>query len=111
MGRAARHPGGHVILYADEITKSMKEAIKEVERRRKIQMEYNKKHRIKPKPIIKPIREWPFVQKKKEILAEFFVIKNLKLLEQEMWEAAKNLDFERAAQIRDLIKKIKSGKK
>jgi len=111
MGRAARHPEGHVILYADEITKSMKEAIKEVERRRKIQMEYNKKHRIKPKPIIKPIREWPFVQKKKEILAEFFVIKDLKLLEQEMWEAAKNLDFERAAQIRDLIKKIKSGKK
>jgi excinuclease ABC subunit B len=111
MGRAARHLEGHVILYADEITKSMREAIKEVERRRKIQIEYNKKHKILPKPIIKPIREWPFVQKKKEVSAEFFMIKDLKLLEQEMWDAAKNLDFERAAQIRDLINKIKSGKK
>ncbi len=110
MGRAARHPEGHVILYADEITKSMKEAIKEVKRRRKIQKEYNRKHGIVPKPIIKPIREWPFAKKKKEILAEFFFIKDLKLLEKEMWQAAQNLDFERAAQIRDLIKKIKSGK-
>ncbi len=108
MGRAARHPEGHVILYADEITKSMREAIKEVERRRKIQIEYNKKHKILPKPIIKPIREWPFASKKEQIEAEFF-IKDVKLLEKEMWEAAKNLDFERAAQIRDLIKKLKQN--
>jgi excinuclease ABC subunit B len=109
MGRAARHPEGHVILYADEITKSMKKAINEVKRRRKIQIEYNKKHNITPKPIIKPIREWPFVVREKEISAEFWAIRDLKLLEQEMKEAAKNLDFERAAQIRDLIKEIKSG--
>jgi excinuclease ABC subunit B len=107
MGRAARHPEGHVILYADKITKSMERAIKEVKRRRKIQMEYNKKYKISPRPIVKPIREWPFLAKKKEILAEFWMIRDLKLLEQEMKEAAKNLDFERAAQIRDLIKEIK----
>jgi excinuclease ABC subunit B len=110
MGRAARHPEGHVILYADKITQSMKKAIKEVERRRKIQIEYNKKYRISPKPIVKPIREWPFIKKEKEISAEFFMIRDLKLLEQEMKEAARNLDFERAAEIRDLIKKIKLSK-
>jgi excinuclease ABC subunit B len=108
MGRASRHPEGHCILYADKITKSMKEAIKEIERRRKIQMEYNKKYKIIPKPIVKPIREWPFV--KKEIEKEFWIIKDVKLLEKEMREAAKNLDFERAAQIRDLIKKLKKYK-
>jgi len=107
MGRAARHLEGHIILYADKITKSMKAAINEVERRRKIQMEYNKKHGIIPRPIIKPIREWPFLKREKEILSEFWMIKDTELLEKEMKEAAKNLDFERAAQIRDLIKKIK----
>jgi excinuclease ABC subunit B len=110
MGRAARHPEGHCILYADKITKSMREAIKEVERRRKIQMEYNKKYGIVPRPIIKPIREWPFAKKEKEILAEFWMIKDEKLLEREMREAAKNLDFERAAQIRDLLRKIRGLK-
>jgi len=107
MGRTARHPEGHVILYADEITKSIKAAIKEVNRRRKVQVEYNKAHNIIPKPIIKAIREWPFTQKKKEMGPEFWVIKDVKLLEKEMREASKNLDFERAAQIRDLIKKLK----
>jgi len=107
MGRAARHPEGHCILYADKITKSMKEAINEIERRRKIQIEYNKKYGISPKPIVKPIREWPFLKKEKEIEAEFFMVSDVKLLEKEMREAAKNLDFERAAKIRDLIKKIK----
>jgi excinuclease ABC B subunit len=110
MGRAARHPEGHCILYADKITKSMREAIKEIERRRKIQMEYNKKYGIVPKPIVKPIREWPFAKKEKEILAEFWMIKDEKLLEEEMREAAKNLDFERAAQIRDLLRKIRELK-
>jgi excinuclease ABC subunit B len=109
MGRAARHPEGHVILYADKITKSMEKAIKEVKRRRKIQLEYNKKYKISPKPIVKPIREWPFLAKKKEIEAEFWMVRDLKLLEQEMKEAAKNLDFERAAQIRDLIREIKNS--
>jgi excinuclease ABC subunit B len=111
MGRAARHTQGRVILYADKISHSMKKAIKEVRRRREIQLAYNKKHKITPKPIVKPIREWPFIKKEKEISYEFSVIKDEKLLEQEMKEAAKNLDFERAAQIRDLIKKIKDSEK
>jgi excinuclease ABC subunit B len=111
MGRAARHTKGHVILYADTITRSMKAAIEEIQRRRKIQMEYNKAHNIVPKPIIKEIRDWPFVSRKEGIAAEFGIIQDVKLLEKEMKTAAKNLDFERAAEIRDLIKKIKSGKK
>ena len=107
MGRAARHPEGHCILYADKITKSMRKAIAEIKRRRKIQAEYNKKHKITPRPILKPIREWPFLKKEKEISAEFWMVKDEKLLEKEMKEAARNLDFERAAQIRDLIKQLK----
>ena len=110
MGRAARHIEGHVILYADKITKSMASAIKEVERRKEIQSEYNKKYGITPKPIVKEIRDWPFTPKTKEISSEFWMIRDEKLLEKEMKEAAKNLDFERAAEIRDLIKKLKSGK-
>ncbi|MCX6759026.1 MAG: excinuclease ABC subunit UvrB [Candidatus Nealsonbacteria bacterium] len=109
MGRAARHPEGQVILYADKITKSIKAAIEEVSRRKKIQENYNKKHNIIPKPIIKEIREWPF-GRKKEIAYEFWAIRDIKLLKKEMKMAAKNLDFERAAEIRDLIKKIKSGR-
>jgi len=110
MGRAARHLEGHVILYADKVTKSMAAAIKEIKRRRKIQLEYNKKHKITPKPILKPIREWPFIQREKESAVEFWMIKDKKLLEKEMKEAVSNLDFERAAQIRDLIKNIKNQK-
>ena len=108
MGRAARHLEGHCILYADKITTSMKEAIKEIERRRKIQQEYNKKYGIVPKPITKPIREWVFTNKEKEVEVEFWMIKDKKILEKEMKEAAKNLDFERAAQIRDILLKIKN---
>jgi excinuclease ABC subunit B len=85
----------------------MEEAIKEIERRRKIQTEYNKKYGIVPKPIIKPIREWDFVKKEKEVEIEFWMIKDRKLLEKEMREAVKNLDFERAAQIRDILMKLK----
>ncbi len=107
MGRAARHQEGHVILYADKITKSMRAAIDEVKRRRKIQQKYNKKHQITPRPIIKEIRDWSFASKRKEITSEFWLIRDKKLLEKEMREAAKNLDFERAAEIKDLIKKIK----
>ncbi len=108
MGRAARHTEGHVILYADKITKSMACAIKEIKRRRKIQEEYNKEHKIRPKTIIKEIRDWPFAIKKKEISSEFWMIQDKKFLEKEMKEAAKNLDFERAAEIRDLIKNLKN---
>ena len=107
MGRAARHPEGHIILYADQTTGSMKKAIQEINRRREIQAEYNKKHKIKPEPIIKEIRDWPFSSKEKEISSEFWMIRDKKLLEKEMKMAAQNLDFERAAEIRDLIKKLK----
>jgi len=65
MGRAARHKEGHVIMYADQITGSMKSAVKEILRRRKIQKDYNKKHNISPQPIVKEIRDWPFVDKTK----------------------------------------------
>jgi len=107
MGRAARHPQGYVILYADRITKSMDRAIKKAKRRRKIQTDYNKKHKIKPRPIIKEIRAWPFAKKEK-VMTEFREIRDKKLLEKEMKLAAKNLDFERAAEIRDLILQLDS---
>lgn len=106
MGRAARHPEGNVILYADQMTEAIRKAVEEVRRRREVQLQYNKKHHIVPQPIVKPIRDWPFVSKKKEIKEEFFLIRDLKLLEKEMWEAAKNLDFERAAEIREMIKRV-----
>jgi len=107
MGRAARHQDGQVILYADKFTGSMAAAIQEVLRRRKIQEKYNKLHNIVPQPIIKEIREWPFVSKEKAVNSEFWAVRDTKLLEKEMKGAAKNLDFERAAEIRDLIKKTK----
>lgn len=110
MGRAARHIEGKVILYADKITKSMEKAIKEVERRRKIQMEYNKKHNIKPHQVVKPIREFITPEKAPE-LVEFELIDDIKLLEKEMQEAVKNLDFERAIIIRDKIKELKKAEK
>lgn len=109
MGRAARHLNGHVILYADKITKSMAAAMKEINRRRKIQEKYNKLHKIIPQPIVKEIRDWPFAKKEKGITAEFWMVRDKKLLEKEMKEAARNLDFERAAEIRDLILQLRSG--
>jgi excinuclease ABC subunit B len=107
MGRAARHPEGHVILYADKVTLSMKNAIKEVNRRRKIQEKYNKTNNISPEAIIKEIKNWPFAAKKNILTPEFGAVKDIKFMEKEMNIAAKNLDFEKAAGIRDLINKIK----
>ena len=104
MGRAARHANGRIILYADKTTQSMQSAIAEINRRRKIQQAYNKKHKINPTAIIKDIRDWGF-SKKKDIDMEFWQVHDKKLLEKEMKIAAKNMDFERAAEIRDLIKK------
>lgn len=109
MGRAARHPLGHIILYADKTTESMKLAINEIDRRRKIQENYNKKHNIKPQAIIKDIRDWGF-SKKEDVDSEFWLIHDKKLLNKEMKTAAQNLDFERAAEIRDLIKKLNNKK-
>ena len=109
MGRASRHPEGHVILYADTVTGSMKAAMNEVKRRRAVQEKYNKLHHITPKPIVKALRDWEFREKVKEVEAEFGAITDAALLEQEMKQAATNLDFERAAQLRDLIKSRKHG--
>jgi len=105
MGRAARHIQGRVILYADKMTGSMQSAINEINRRRKIQEDYNRKHGITPTAIIKDIRDWGF-SKKEDVAEEFEQIHDRKLLEKEMKEAAKNMDFERAAEIRDLLKKL-----
>jgi excinuclease ABC subunit B len=110
LGRASRNPNGRVILYADTVTGSMASSIAEVARRRRVQEQYNKLHNIIPKPIERPIREWPFAPKQKEVGAEFGLVQDVKLLEQEMKEAAANLDFERAAQLRDLIKKLSQKK-
>ena len=91
------------------MTFSMQSAINEINRRRKIQEDYNKKHKITPTAIIKDIRDWGF-SKKEDVFEEFGLIHDKKLLEKEMREAAKNLDFERAAELRDLIDKINSKK-
>jgi len=111
MGRAARHPNGRIIMYADKITKSMKLAIKETERRRKIQEKYNKKHKITPKAIEKAIRDWEFAKEKvkTEDILELAKIKDIDFLKKEMKKAAENLDFEKAAKIRDEIKKLEKN--
>jgi len=109
MGRAARHQNGRIILYADKETFSMKNAIFEINRRRKIQEDYNKKHGITPKAIIKEIRKWEFEkneEEKKGVTLEFGPVNDKKLLEKEMKAAARNLDFERAAELRDLIAEL-----
>ncbi len=114
MGRAARHLNGRVILYADKETLSMRNAIREINRRRKIQKDYNKKNNITPATIISGIRKWGLSNasthsnrsEQESISKEFFTINDRKLLDKEMKIAAKNLDFERAAEIRDLIKKL-----
>jgi len=105
MGRAARHKDGRVILYADKTTGSMTQAIDEINRRRKIQEDYNKEHGITPQAIIKDIRDWGF-SKKEDVESEFALIHDKKILDKEMKEAVKNLDFERAAELRDLIDKL-----
>jgi excinuclease ABC subunit B len=109
MGRAARHQNGKIIMYADKTTFSMQAAINEINRRRKIQEDYNKKNKITPKTIISDIRDWGF-SKKEDVAEEFWLVHDKKLLEKEMKIAAKNLDFERAAELRDLIKKTNNKK-
>ncbi len=110
IGRAARNANGRVIMYADTISDSMDKAIKETNRRRKIQEEYNIKHNIMPKTIIKEIRE--VVTNNKEIEKEKISKKDKQKLmidiEREMKEAAKNLDFERAMELRDILFEYKS---
>ena len=121
IGRAARNACGKVIMYADKITDSMKIAIDETQRRRKIQLNYNEDHNIIPKTIIKPIENnllqlVASYRNFEDIVAEEMVkndidVKHLpKLidkLEKDMHKAAKILDFERAAEIRDQLKKLR----
>ena len=115
IGRAARNANGHVIMYADEISDSMKIAIKETERRRKIQEEYNKKHNIIPQTINKEIREVisnnvEIKEKTSKKLTAKEKINIINEIEVEMREAAANLDFERAMELRDILFELKSSK-
>ncbi len=112
IGRAARNQDGRVIMYADTISDSMEKAITETERRRAIQEKYNEEHHITPKTIIKEIREaiTNTKEKKKETTKMSKKEKNdlaLKI-EAEMKEAARNLDFERAMELRDALFELKS---
>ncbi len=112
IGRAARNSKGHVIMYADIISDSMALAIKETERRRKIQEEYNKKHNIVPKTIQKEIRELitnnsEVKEVKEEKMSKKDKQKIMETIENEMKEAAKNLDFERAMELRDILFEMK----
>jgi excinuclease ABC subunit B len=112
IGRAARNANGEVIMYADTISDSMKEAIEETQRRRSIQEEYNKKHNIVPKTIVKEIREVVSNAGKEEETETRMTKEERKQLivkvENEMKEAAKNLDFERAMELRDILYELKS---
>ena len=121
IGRSARNASGHVIMYADKITDSMRIAIDETNRRRKLQVEFNKEHNITPKTIKKSIENnllslVASYRSLEDIVAEQMsefnidkkdIPKLLNKLEKDMHKAAKILDFERAAQIRDQIKKLR----
>ena len=114
IGRAARNSEGHVIMYGDTITGSMKRAIDETERRRKIQEEFNEKHGITPTTIKKNIGEIIQITKKaEEAEIEEFNREDIETIiinmESEMYKAAEELDFERAARLRDQIKKMKEN--
>ena len=117
IGRAARNANGEVIMYADSVTPSMERAITETERRRKIQSEYNKEHGIVPKTIIKDVRDVLEISSKRTDLEKNFKRmsrlereQTIKALSAEMRAAAKILEFEHAAYLRDKIEKLKSMK-
>ncbi|MGN1222927.1 MAG: excinuclease ABC subunit UvrB [Christensenellales bacterium] len=111
IGRAARNSEAKVIMYADTITKSMKKAIDETERRRKIQQEYNKKHNIVPKTIIKDVKNTLEIAKKVDNSVEKINIKEIpkkiELLQGLMKQASQSLDFELAIKYREDIKELK----
>mgnify|MGYP004527550095 FL=1 len=115
IGRCARNAHGHVIMYGDKITNSMEKAIKETKRRREIQEKYNEEHNIIPKTIAKEIREViSNVDTTKDKNTTKKLSKQEKALEIEkvekaMREAAKNLDFERAVELRDILFELKSN--
>ncbi len=120
-GRAARNVEGTVILYANNVTKSMKKAIKETERRRKIQLEYNRLYGIEPQTIQKDIQDILAPYRNVDSQQDFLYLKeefswdkkdaiedSIKELEKAMKEAAQRLEFEKAAQLRDKIKQLKN---
>ncbi len=116
MGRAARHVNGAVIMYADTVTGSMRRAIEETERRRRIQEEYNRQHGIEPEGIRKAIRDiTERVKQVAEEKAEYLVgsvpkeelARLIKELEKQMKDAARNLEFEKAALLRDRVVELR----
>lgn len=119
IGRAARNAHGEVIMYADVMTKSMQKAIDETKRRRSIQMAYNKEHGITPQTIIKPVHEVVRSKETQEMSAKYMEKKAktskkdkeklLASLEAEMKQAAKELDFERAASLRDMLFELRGS--
>ena len=113
IGRAARNQNGHVIMYADTISDSMKKAIEETQRRRSIQEKYNKLHNIIPTTIKKEIRQLIsnndiIVDKKADKISKKEKANMIIKLENEMKNAAKNLDFERAMELRDILFELQS---
>lgn len=118
IGRAARNADGTVIMYGDQITGSMERAITETKRRRSIQEAYNQAHGIVPQTIIKPIHEVVRSKETKQMTAAYMKKKQkigkkekeklLAGIEKEMREAAKVLDFERAAELRDILIELRS---
>lgn len=120
IGRAARNAEGQVIMYADSVTKSMENAIMETERRRKLQMDYNEKHGIKPQTIIKDVRDVIEISTKAETDVKTSKSKQKQMsaaekqalidkLTEEMKNAAKILEFEHAAYLRDRINELKGA--
>lgn len=121
IGRAARNQNGHVLMYADKTTRSMQAAIDETQRRREIQMAYNEAHGITPQTIIKPIREniqvtrsvdtgaktESFTQVAFQDMAKADQVATLENLEEQMRAAAKRLDFEEAASLRDTVMELR----
>ncbi len=112
IGRCARNEHGHVIMYADKISEAMDLSIKETERRRNIQDQYNKEHNIIPKTIIKSIKEVisnEIEEKVEDVkLSKKEKTEMLINIENEMKEAAKNMDFERAMELRDILFELKA---
>ena len=120
IGRAARNSEGKVIMYADKVTDSMQRAMDETSRRRSIQQQYNEEHGIVPKTIIKEIRDLIAISKVAEDTGTYDTTSYEELskserkeliakLEDEMREAAKTLDFETAATLRDTILELKAA--
>ncbi|MCI8467798.1 MAG: excinuclease ABC subunit UvrB [Bacilli bacterium] len=113
IGRCARNQNGHVIMYADTISEAMQIAITETKRRREIQEKYNEEHNITPKTIMKAIKDVVTnkvtTEKKETKMTKKEKIDMIARVEEEMKNAAKNLDFERAMELRDILFEMKSG--